>query len=325
MRRPHRALRRRVSILLASTGLGLLIVGMLPSTAYATTLQRVGWWNTASANGSAAPSPTTPAGGMRVAAGPLVSGAPVAVPQAPAILAYGAVLYALPEGHDATLRLKIAGTAQGTPQLAACPTANDSWAGGDDQPASAEPAYDCSAQHFAGTVSSDGTTVSFTIASPFETAPGVVSLAIVPDPASTALPSGSSPFAVDIEPPDASSFAAKDTSPEPAPESPDALPPVVDAGSPVSAGAPLGLPALSAPLPESTPPSAPPAAAQPSAPPKPVAQPRSVAVAPPSALRLHLATAVGAATLTVAVVMWSLGYGLLGGRVVPLSVPLKRG
>jgi hypothetical protein len=309
-----------VSIVLACTGLTLVTLSLLPSTASATAPQRVGWWNTVSANGTAAPSPTTPAGGMRVAAGALISGAPVAVPQGPQILAYGAVLYALPEGHDATLQLKIAGTAQGTPQLAACPTADDGWAGGDDQPASAEPAYDCSAQHVAGTVSSDGTTVSFAIASPFEKTPGVVSLAIVPDPASTALPTGSSPFAVDIQPPDAGSFTAKDTSPEPTPASSDLLPPDLGSSAPVGAGAPLGLPALNAPPPESAPPATSPAPAQPSAPPRPAARLGPVAAAPPSPLRLHLATA-----LIAAVVVWSLGYGLLGGRVVPLSVPLRRG
>jgi hypothetical protein len=95
--------------------------------------------------------------------------------------------------------------------------------------------------------------------------------------------------------------------------------------SPVSAGAPLGLPAFSAPPAAVAPPSASSPPVQPTAPPKPVASPRSVAATPSSPLRTHLATALGALTLMAAVVVWSLGYGLLGGRVVPLSVPLRRG
>ena len=38
----------------------------------------------------------------------------------------------------------------------------------------------------------------------------------------------------------------------------------------------------------------------------------------------HIAKPVRKATLLAAIVVWALGYGLLGGRVVPLSVPLKR-
>ena len=317
-----------MSLLLAGAGIALITFGLLPQGVSADTPQRVGWWNAASANGTAAPSPTTPAGGMRVAAGPLVSGLPVAAPQAPVILAYGAVLYGLGEGHTATLRLKIAGTAQGTPQLAACPTANDTWVAGDDQAASSEPAYDCSAQHFAGSVSSDGTTVSFTIASPFEAVPGEISLAIVPDPASTALPTGSSPFAVDIAPPDATSFTSDETaappSAEPAPSLPSDFAPA-SGGLPASAGAPLGLPAVAV----NTPPPAIPATPAPSPPAQRAALPsgglRAAAVTPPSPLRVHTATALGVLALLAAVLTWSRGYGLLGGRVVPLSVPLRRG
>ena len=319
--------RRHVSLLLACAGITLITLGLLPQGASADTPQRVGWWNAASANGTAAPSPTTPAGGMRVAAGPLVSGLPVAAPQGPVILAYGAVLYGLAEGHTATLRLKIAGTAQGTPQLAACPTSNDTWVAGDDQAASSEPAYDCSAQHFAGSVSSDGISVSFTIASPFEAVPGQISLAIVPDPASTALPTGSSPFAVDIAPPDATSFTSDETaappSAEPAPSLPAEFAPA-SGGVPPTAGAPLGLPAVAV----NTPPPAIPATPAPSPPAQRAALPsgglRAAAAAPPSPLRVHAATALGVAALLAAVLMWSRGYGLLGGRVVPLSVPIRR-
>src|SRR4051812_13309223 len=94
------------------------------------------------------------------------------------MLAYGAVLYALPQDATATLELKISG--QGTPVLVACPTKDLSWKDGGDQPASDAPAYDCSLHSYNGNVSSDGATVTFLVDGSSETTPGQLSLAIVP-------------------------------------------------------------------------------------------------------------------------------------------------
>jgi hypothetical protein len=328
---------RRSAITLGCIGVALTVVGALASPAYADGPQRVGWWNTASASGgptgaATAPSPTTPAGGLRVASGPVATAAssvplPSQVPQNAQVLAYGAVLYALPEGSTATLRLKIAGSPTGTPQVAACPTTGTAWTAGDDQPSSSEPAYDCTTQHYTGTVSADVTTISFQVKAQFEATPGLLSLAIVPDVTSTALPTGSAPFAVDVAPPDTSSLKPDQT---PGPSSSEPLPPpssLLTPSSPIgliagSAGLPLGLPSVSEPAP------APSAAA-------PAPQGTSPASAPPAArpatalraadtVKAQLASALGKATLLAAIVVWALGYGLLGGRVIPLSVPLKR-
>src|SRR3954470_12787740 len=65
---------------------------------------QTGWWNTASGGGQAAPDPATPAGGLHVSAG---SGQ---------VLAYGAVLYAVPQGATATLELDVA-SLTATPQV----------------------------------------------------------------------------------------------------------------------------------------------------------------------------------------------------------------
>jgi hypothetical protein len=325
---------RRISIALGCLGAGLLVVGALTPTADAAAPQRVGWWNAASASGgptgaAAAPSPTTPAGGLRVATGPATPAGPLLpsqVPQNAQIVAYGAVLYALPEGSSAALKLTIAGSPQGTPQVVACPTATTSWAAGDNQPASSEPAYDCASQHFAGTVSADARTITFQVKAQFETAPGVLSLAIVPDTTSTALPTGGAPFAVDFAPPDAGSFTPA-PSEQPSPSTDSLPPPFLTPSTPTDVtggivGAPIALPAVSAPPPLPTAAPAPtpqgksPAAAVP---------PRSaVAATPVDTLKARVASALGTATLLAAIVVWSLGYGLLGGRIIPLSVPLRR-
>jgi hypothetical protein len=317
-----------VSLALAGLGVALMALGAVSSTAHAEFPQRVGWWNTASANGAAAASPTTPGGGMRVAAGPMTTASPITVPQGQQILAYGAVLFALAPGESAKLQLKVAGTPQGTPQVVACPTQNTTWTGGDDQPASAEPAYDCGGQRHAGTVSADGTTITFDVKAPFESTPGLLSLAIVPDPGSTALPAGSAPFAVDIQPPDARSLAPTEAPASSPPLSSEAFAPpsTVNPGF-GSAGQALGVPVASAP----------PLAPNPAGSAGPVTPGRApqsgtrtpAAVAPiasnlQTSVRAHVASALGAATLIAATLVWSLGYGLLGGRVIPLSVPLRR-
>jgi hypothetical protein len=347
--RRRRPLHRRIALTLASGGIALIGVGALSSAASAGAPQRVGWWNSASTSGVPTgqpppPSPTTPAGGIRVASGPTSSTAPTGLlpgqvppPQGEVILAYGAVLYGVPEGSSGTLKLSIAGNPQGTPQVVACPTSNTTWAGGDDQPSSSEPAYDCTNQHYSGTVSADGTTITFKVSALFEATRDLLSLAIVPDLTSTAAPGGGvSPFAVDFNPPDASSFSPAQTLTSPpgvilpgpsAGEVPSSAPFTLPA--PASLGQPIGLPAVTLPTPAAAASPAPVAAVvAPQATPPATTAPAAVtpmSAASETSPKARFATALGSAGLVAAVLVWSLGYGVLGGRIIPLSVPLKRG
>lgn len=346
--RGRRGWRPRVAALLACAGAGLILLGALTSTAYADAPQRVGWWNSASGPaGAAAPSPTTPPGGLRVAAGPTAAAAPTGllptqVPQGEQILAYGAVVYAVAEGSSATLQLKVAGTPQGTAQIAACPTRNATWTAGDDQPSSSEPAYDCTTQHYPGAISADGTTITFTVKARFESSPDLLSLAIVPDLSSTAVPGGgNSAFAVDLAPPGATSLTLQQpgTTPPPAstPASPsqNAVPPPPSKFTPApparpsvgNAAPPAALPPVSLPT-AAAPPSPTPAVASGTARGPHLPQPPAAvgaASGPASSVKSRIATALGTVTLLAAVLVWSLGYGVLGGRVIPLSVPLRHG
>src|SRR3954452_3804603 len=95
------------------TTAGPLVIATWPSAASADPAVRTGWWNTMSGGGQSAPEPTTPAGGLHVAVAP------------GEMLAFGAVLYDLPQDATATLELKLSG--QGTPVLVACPTKDSSW------------------------------------------------------------------------------------------------------------------------------------------------------------------------------------------------------
>ena len=315
-------MRRRLALAFGLAGTALVLLALNPSGAYAEAPVRVAWWNNAASNGMAAPSPTTPAGGLHVAAGP---GAATPVGGVGAhqeeVQAFGAVLYQADEGSTATLTLKIAPNgSQGTPQLVACPTQNADWTIGDDQPGPG-PNYDCSSAHFAGTVDPGGTTVVFHVSADFESTAGEVSLAIVPDLGSTALPTGPSPFSIDFNPPDAASFLAEPS----AASSSDAFNPAPYSG-PVSTslGGPLGLPALAVPAP------APASATSPATATAPALAPRAGAAAPTAVespvlvWRGRAGAALGALCLVVAVLLWASGFGLLGGRVAPLSIPLKR-
>jgi hypothetical protein len=266
---------------------------------------RVGWWNSVSAGGNAAPSPTTPAGGMHIASGPST------------VLAYGALLYPVPQAASGQLQLSITGS-QGTVALVACPTKTASWAAGDDQSSDNEPTYDCSAFHFPGTVSADGTSVTFSVNALIESTPGMLSLAIVPDP------SASAPFSVDIDKPGPQSLAVTSAPPPaftPPPTSAPASAPA-PATAPV-AGAPLGLPRTTQTTPQTTtaapPVSAPQVASNP---------PANVATAPTASTgnsaRATEGSIFGAVALVAALLFWGLGRGILGGRITPLSVTVKR-
>jgi hypothetical protein len=196
---PRRNWRRVVGVAML-TGAGALVVATWPSAAQADPAVRTGWWNTVSGGGQSAPEPTAPDGGLHIAVAP------------GQMLAYGAVLYNMPQDATATLELKISG--QGTPVLIACPTKDASWKDGGNQPASDAPAYDCSTRSYTGSVSADGATATFLVDGSAETTPGELSLAIVPymthnapDPVGTELPvDATAPFSVDVAKPDVSSL-----------------------------------------------------------------------------------------------------------------------
>jgi hypothetical protein len=118
-----------------------------PGAAVADAPIQTGWWNAMSGGGEAAPAPTTPEGGLRVAVSP------------GEVLAYGAVQYLFPAGSGGTLELKVA-SATGFPAInpnapstdpkypvMACPT-KDAWEAGDNQDIESAPAYDCSKRSF---------------------------------------------------------------------------------------------------------------------------------------------------------------------------------
>lgn len=182
------------------TAAGALVFATWPSAASADPAVRTAWWNTMSGGGQSAPAPTAPDGGLHIAVAP------------GQMLAFGAVLYDLPQDATATLELKVSG--QGTPVLVACPTKGTSWKEGGNQPSDAAPAYDCSTRSFAGSLSSDGATETFLVDGSAETTPGELSLAILPvmthnapDPVGTELPADSTaPFSIDVAKPDVSSL-----------------------------------------------------------------------------------------------------------------------
>ena len=198
---------RRVAGAGLLTAASALFLATWPTAAQADSPVRTGWWNTVSGGGQSAPQPTTADGGLHIAVAP------------GQILAYGAVLYDMPQDATATLELKLSG--QGTPVLVACPTKDSSWKEGGNQPASDAPAYDCSLHSYTGSVSADGATVTFLLDGGAESTPGELSLAIVPymthdapGGVGTELPVDSTtPFAVDIPKPDASSLVITSTLP----------------------------------------------------------------------------------------------------------------
>lgn len=188
---------RRMVVVVLTAGLWLVGSG---ASAWAQAPVRTGWWNTATVSGNALPSTTSP-GNLRVSGGPSGS------------LAYAALSYHVPTYASATLTLHaVAGTEIGTPVVLACPTQNDSWPAGGDQPIQAAPAFDCAGRSVTAVVGSDslGTTLTFLLDPSQQTAPGITSLAIVPGQASTA-------FSLDLAMPDAHSLDVAAVSPAPAP------------------------------------------------------------------------------------------------------------
>jgi hypothetical protein len=184
---------RRTGIVLA-LACGTVLLPAAPAVAQEP--EKTGWWNRLSAGPAALPQPTTSEGDLRIAN----------APDGPA--AYAAVLYAAPGATGATLDLEVrADSVLGTPEIAACPTESADWAEGGNQPFSAAPPYDCDRGLAFGSVSEDGTTLSFVLDESTQLEPGTWSLALVPQPRSS-----SGPFALDVAKPAAGAFVVTATS-----------------------------------------------------------------------------------------------------------------
>lgn len=313
--------RARVVSGLLCAGLGLGAVALSSAPAAAQGAQRVGWWNSLTVGGVAAPAPGSVDGGLRVQASPS------------SVVAYGALLYGVPASGTGTLTLQIA-SSSGTVTLEACPTKDATWKAGGDQSSSDEPAYDCSTT-FTGTVAADGKSVTFPVNLSPASTPGVLSLAILPDLSGAATDGVNTPFTADISPPSATSLTVAGTSGGdgssvlPAPAGPRGFTPAGggDGGGAGSLGGqPLGvpLPADAGSVPDIAPqvaaPNAPAPAVAGAAPTTNGAAVRPLAST--SGGRRTIAAILGGLAAFAALVTWGLGYGLLGGRVVPLSVPL---
>ena len=173
---------------------------------------RTGWWNTATVSGTALPSATDP-DDLHVALGPAGT------------LAFAAVSYNAPTYSSAVLTLQVVPNSQvGTPVVLACPTQDDSWGAGGDQPIDAAPAFDCAGRSVVGVLGVDsagGSTLSFLLDPSQQLAPGVTSLALVPG--------SGTPFSLDLAAPTASSLTV-----ETAPVAP--RPPAVQPSSPADSG-----------------------------------------------------------------------------------------
>ena len=192
-----------------------------PINASADAPLQTAWWNMASSS-QAPPDPATPAGGLHIS---VLSNN---------VLAFGAVQYSLPSDGSGQLVLQVATGAappavdpnnpSATPSFTfeACPTIG-AWRAGDDQPAAAAPTYDT--KHcFGGNESADGKTVSFFVDGNHQRKPGVLSLAIVPQPTNQ-LPTvgGDSPIdptpptSVDFDKPDVGSLTVTGGASQPPP------------------------------------------------------------------------------------------------------------
>lgn len=173
------------------------VVG-LAAPATAAPADRAGWWTRASAGGVAVPAPTAMPGDLRITSGD---------PAAPT--AYAAVLLTAVGATRGSLDLLVRpGSALGTGEVVACPTADTTWEAGDAQPYDTAPAFDCTDRSF-GTLSEDGTTLSFLLDESTQGALGSWSLALVP------LPEGTAPFSVDLQAPGDAAFTAEPPASEP--------------------------------------------------------------------------------------------------------------
>ena len=319
------AVARTTTVLSLAVGTALCLPAAAASAELTPDAERTAWFNAASGGGLAAPQPTTSEDDLRVV-------------RALDTQAFSTLLY-VGEGVRASLDLTVRdGSAQGTPDVVACPTVGTDWEAGGNQPMDAAPTYDCERSTAFGLLSEDGATLSFGLDAAFQVEPGTWSVALVPAPGGVAAgppPKVPLPFSLDLEPPAPGAFVIEEEFVLPAPAAPAATAPVGTGGSglapAVDLGAlPAGAPAV-APLDPAVAAPAPAAAA-------PVAPAPALATAPlavlPAAssgeedsgrrLLALLALAGGSAAVGYAAGQSRPGPQLIGGRA-RLGVPAAAG
>ena len=330
----RRSIRGRIGVFAASLVTAVAGAGMVgpahPAAAAAPV--RTGWWNTAPAGFF--PTQTSP-GQLAVSEG-------AAGPMAVAGLAYPSG--GAPAG-GAVLTLTIDGNSSFGPiQVQACPVKETSldWKAGGSQTGS-PPAYDCS-RSVAGQLASSGSAVAFSLGSgqaepdgsfnvvvlpasgalPFQMvadAPGPSSLASRPAPAGAAAPAPA-PAGGGQTAPAPSGSPGGEAAPAPGGAGGSTAP--ADQGVTFSPGATGGVAALPAPAaPAPSPASSPQAAPAPGSAPTASNGAPGAALAPPpgatSGRSSPTGRILGFAALLIVLVLYSEGFGVLGGRIRPLS------
>jgi hypothetical protein len=310
-----RARARRWRIVALAVGAVAAVGGFVVSapSGWADAPSAYGWWYAANAGLPVAPPapPSVPADGMYVAND--VSG--------PAAIA--ALSVPVPSGAGmGPLVLHIAGTPLMSQPPVACPLRSAI------KPAEAgawsdRPMYDCAQAQKVGSVDAAKTTVTFD-ASPFlrDGAVGVVILAGGPtdqvafnkpgsDTLSVSTVPGAVPAGPAVGPSDAASFAGPAAGNDVAPSAPalGATPySGLDLGPPASAASPAGPSAAAAPGAVGAPNGG--------------FAPTTTAWSKPSGWRARTGGLLGVAAVLAALVAWTEGYGILGGRVRSLASPL---
>lgn len=208
----------------AVVALAVTLAGFPAGIAGAAAPDAYGYWSKT----APAPGPGVPEGGLYVALGPYTPDPtappnPAAPPPPTEPAAVSALRFTVPEGAPATLTLRLAANQSatnpdGTPvSIDACQP--DLAAGAWQPPASApgafaeRPKYNCSAVSVASTVDTAARTVAWNLPGGFQVATGVLDVVLVP--------TGTVPFQVAFEKPDAGALTASE-----APVPPPATEPV---------------------------------------------------------------------------------------------------
>jgi hypothetical protein len=325
MRGDDMRLRRLLLGTSLALGAGAATVTMLPGPAGASGPSKYGWWYEANAGLPVAPPPPpqVPADGLYVENG---FGGPTAI---------AALTFTVPPGDQlGPMTLKISGTPTLTQAPLACsmsPASTD-YKAAEGGSWTARPAFDCKKAQAIGSVDSGRTTVTFNVDAFL--ANGNVSVVILaggpadqvafqkPDNSTLQTTSGDVGAAPGVASasPGASSGAPDTSSGISNGAAPSALLPDVSPLPPIDTAAGA---ALAGPTPPAGPPGA--AASGGGAP----SGSQGSALGRPAAATLRrgwhteLATGLGLTAVLIALIGWALGYGPLGGRVLPLSVPLR--
>jgi len=295
--------------------LGTAVVSTAWTTAAAAAPMKYGWWSATNAG-----TPFTPPAPPDVPAKGLYAANTVSGPSAIAALTFN-----IPSGATVgALTLVATGNPVMTSPPIACeiPTSGQGYTPAEGGAWSAKPAYDCKAGQVTGTAGSDGKTLTFPVA-PFAKS-GSLSVAIVAVGQADRIP---------FDAPTASALAITTSSPSLG----------GGAGAPIGSGVPgsgatgsgagaAGANAPAAPAPPAagaavagTAPAAgmPPAVASPQqTPPTTTGSTQDAAPAAnstPSGARINAATILGLAAMVGALLFWTEGFGVLGGRVRSLA------